>query len=45
MNSIDIDENLTVLEILEKDRQRIANDLHDTSLQNITYLMHKIELA
>lgn len=45
MNSIDIDENLTVLEILEKDRQRIANDLHDTSLQNLTYLMHKIELA
>lgn len=45
MNSTDIDENLTVLEILEKDRHRIANDLHDTSLQNLTYLVHKIELA
>lgn len=37
--------NLKVLDIQEKERQRIARDLHDTSLQNLTYLVHKIELA
>ena len=31
--------------LLEKDRQRIAKDLHDTSLQNITAIVHKVELA
>ena len=37
--------NLTVLNIQEEDRQRIARDLHDTSLQNLAYLVHKIELS
>ena len=37
--------NLKVLDIQEKDRQRIARDLHDTSLQNLAHLVHKIELA
>ena len=37
--------NLQVLDIQEKERQRIARDLHDTSLQNLTHLVHKIELA
>ena len=36
---------LTVLKIQEEDRQRIARDLHDTSLQNLTHLIHKIELC
>lgn len=31
--------------LLEADRQRIAKDLHDTSLQNLTAIIHKIELA
>lgn len=31
--------------LLETDRQRIAKDLHDTSLQNLTAVVHKIELA
>ena len=31
--------------IQEKERERIARDLHDTSLQNITHLIHKVELA
>ena len=31
--------------LLETDRQRIAKDLHDTSLQNLTLLIHKIELC
>ena len=37
--------NLTVLDIQESERQRIARDLHDTSLQNLAHLVHKIELA
>ena len=36
---------LSVLEIQEKERQRIARDLHDSSLQNLTHLVHKIELS
>ena len=31
--------------LLENDRQRIAKDLHDTSLQNLTAIIHKVELA
>lgn len=37
--------NLTILNIQEEDRQRIARDLHDTSLQNLAHLVHKIELS
>lgn len=36
---------LSVLEIQEKERQRIARDLHDSSLQNLTHLVHKAELC
>lgn len=39
------DLNIMSLNIQEKDRQRIARDLHDTSLQNITGLIHRIELS
>lgn len=38
-------QNLTILNIQEEDRQRIARDLHDTSLQNLAHLVHKIELS
>lgn len=38
-------DNLTVLSIQEEDRKRIARDLHDTSLQNLTHLIHQIELS
>lgn len=31
--------------LLETDRQRIAKDLHDTSLQNLTAIVHKVELT
>lgn len=34
-----------VLDIQEKERHRIARDLHDTSLQNLSHLLHKVELA
>lgn len=37
--------NITVINIQEEDRQRIARDLHDTSLQNLAHLIHKIELS
>lgn len=36
---------LAVLKIQEDDRQRIARELHDTSLQNLTHLIHKLELC
>lgn len=35
----------TFLNAQEEDRHRIARDLHDTSLQNLTHLIHKIELC
>lgn len=37
--------DLIILKVQENDRRRIARDLHDTSLQNISYLIHKIELS
>jgi len=33
------------LKVQEEERQRIARDLHDTSLQNLAHLIHKIELC
>lgn len=35
----------SVMDVQEKERQRIARDLHDTSLQNLTHLVHKVELS
>lgn len=37
--------NDTILDIQEKERQRIARDLHDSTVQNLIHLIHKIELA
>ena len=34
-----------MIEMLETERKRIVSELHDTSLQNIAYFVHKIELA
>lgn len=36
---------LSILDVLEIERQRIAKDLHDISLQNLSHLIHKIELS
>lgn len=33
------------LEIQETERRRIARDLHDSSLQNLTHTIHELELA
>ncbi len=35
----------SVLDVQEKERHRIARDLHDSSLQNLTHLVHKVELT
>lgn len=37
--------NLYALNLQEDDRKRIARDLHDTSLQSLVHLIHKIELS
>lgn len=38
-------ERESVFKIQELDRRRIARDLHDTSLQNLAHMIHKLELA
>ena len=38
-------ENLDALDYLEMDRKRIASELHDTSLQDLTHIIHQIELS
>lgn len=35
----------SAIDVQEKERQRIARDLHDSSLQNLTHLVHKVELT
>lgn len=36
---------INILDSQEQERQRIAMDLHDTAVQNLTGLIHKIELC
>lgn len=35
----------SLLDAIERERRRIAKDLHDISLQNLSHLIHKIELS
>lgn len=37
--------HLKILDVQEKERIRIARELHDSSLQNLTHLIHLIELS
>lgn len=37
--------HITILDIQEKERVRIARELHDSSLQNLTHLIHTLELS
>lgn len=37
--------NEGIVNIQENERQRIARDLHDTSLQNLAHLVHELELC
>lgn len=41
----DMKNDSQVFEIQENERQRIARDLHDSSLQNLTHCIHKMELV
>jgi two-component system sensor histidine kinase DegS len=38
-------DGISILEIQELERQRIARDLHDSTVQNLTSLVHKSELC
>lgn len=40
-----INQRLQILDIQEKERQRIARNLHDSSLQNLSHLVHNVELS
>lgn len=37
--------HLMILDVQEKERSRIARELHDSSLQNLTHLIHELELS
>lgn len=40
-----IDNNENIIQKIDKERERIAKDLHDSSLQNIVHLIHMLEIA
>lgn len=44
-NKVKVNLGLETLEIQEIERKRIARDLHDSTIQNLTGLTHKIELC
>lgn len=38
-------EAYNMIHVQEKERQRIANELHDSSIQDLTHLVHMVELS
>ena len=44
-NSFCVLNDLNILKVQEKERQRIAMELHDTSLQTLAHVIHQVELA
>ena len=42
---VEIPSGIEVLSMNENDRKRIARDLHDSTIQNLVYLIHKVEFA
>lgn len=47
IDDFNIDKNnfFDIVDIQEKERCRIANDIHDSTVQNLTHLVHSIELS
>lgn len=43
--SIDKNMHFTILDIQERERIRISRELHDSSLQSLTHLIHSLELS
>lgn len=44
-NEIKRSKGLEIIKFQEQERQRIARDLHDSTVQNLTGLIHKLELC
>lgn len=44
-NSENMEFEVSVLNIQEKERSRIATELHDTTVQNLVHLIHSLELC
>ena len=42
---LEYNDEVQIFDIQERERQRISRDLHDSSLQNLTHTIHKLELA
>lgn len=42
---VEVQTGMEVLSMNENDRKRIARDLHDSTIQNLVYLIHKVEFA
>ncbi|MFQ8776380.1 MAG: histidine kinase [Roseburia sp.] len=45
IEEVDADTRLALLNSVETERQRIARDLHDSTTQSLTSLVHKTELC
>ena len=39
------EKRIHIIEVQENERKRIARDLHDTVLQNLTHILHQVELS